>query len=268
MTMDYESWAEWYDIFYSTADNADIEFYHGICNASGGPILEIGVGTGRVAIPLARQGMEVVGVDLNEPMLKIAQQNALTVAPLQGSLKLIQADMRNFDLQRRFPVVTLPARTLLLATSEEDQLHTLCCASKHLEQAGTMAFNVFFPDPQMLEDDPDEEFLFGVIDRPAGGRYVLTAKNHFDTVSQLNNGKQIVEEIDGTGEILRRLELDVNVRYLHPEQILEMCSQVGLEVVEFWGDFKGSEITDESDEIVVIARHAKNTFQVSMPTNL
>jgi hypothetical protein len=47
-----------------------------------------------------------------------------------------------------------------------------------------------------------------------------------------------------------------------------MCGQVGLDVVEFWGDFKGSEITDESDEIVVIARHSKNTFQVSMPTNL
>jgi hypothetical protein len=47
VTMDYVAWAEWYDIFYAAADPGDIEFYHGLCRASGGPILEIGVGTGR-----------------------------------------------------------------------------------------------------------------------------------------------------------------------------------------------------------------------------
>ncbi|MDP6668164.1 MAG: class I SAM-dependent methyltransferase, partial [Dehalococcoidia bacterium] len=148
--MDYVAWAEWYDIFYSTADPGDVDFYHGLCKASGGPVLEIGVGTGRLAIPLARDGMEVVGIDLNEPMLKVAQERALEAAPLSGSLKLIQADMQNFDLKRQFPVVIIPARTLLLGTSEDEQYHALCCAAQHLEPDGTMAFNVFYPDPLML----------------------------------------------------------------------------------------------------------------------
>ena len=55
--MDYVAWAEWYDIFYAAADPGDIDFYHGLCKASGGPVLEIGVGTGRIALPLAQQGM-------------------------------------------------------------------------------------------------------------------------------------------------------------------------------------------------------------------
>lgn len=255
MTMDYVAWAEWYDIFYAAADPGDVDFYHGLCQASGGPVLEIGVGTGRIALPLAQQGMEIVGIDLFEPMLKVAQQNALDVAPLDGSLRLIQADMRDFDLKRQFPVVTIPARTLLLATTEAEQIDTLCCAAKHLAPDGTMAFNLFYPDPEMLADDPDEEFLLEVVDKPDGGRYVLTAKNRFDLETQLNHGVQIAEELDPKGEILRRQELEVVVRFLYPEQIIALCDRVGLEVIEMWGDFEGGELDEESDEIVVLARH-------------
>ena len=255
--MDYEAWAEWYDIFYAAADPGDIEFYHGLCRASGGPILEIGVGTGRLALPLAREGMEIVGIDLFEPMLKVAQQHALDVAPLSGSLKLIQADMRSFDLKRQFPVVIIPARTLLLATSEEEQIQTLCCAVQHLAPDGTMAFNLFYPDPEMLADNPDEEFLLEVVEKPDGGRFVLTAKNRFNTSSQLNHGVQIAEELDPKGEILRRQELAVNVRYLYPDQVISLCDRVGLEVIEMWGDFEGADLNEDSDEIVVIARHAE-----------
>ena len=255
MTMDYVAWAEWYDIFYAAADPGDLDFYHGLCSASGGPILEIGVGTGRIALPLAKEGMEIVGIDLFEPMLKVAQQRALDVAPLDGSLKLIQADMRDFDLKRKFPVVTIPARTLLLATTEEEQIETLCRAVQHLEDDGTMAFNLFYPDPEMLADDPDEEFLLEVVEKPDGGRFVLTAKNRFDLESQLNHGVQIAEEVDPKGEILRRQELEVVVRFLYPEQIIALCDRVGLEVIEMWGDFEGGELDEESDEIVVLARH-------------
>jgi len=255
--MDYVAWAEWYDIFYAAADPGDIGFYHGLCRASGGPILEIGVGTGRIALPLAKEGMEIVGIDLFEPMLKVAQQNALDVAPLEGSLRLIQADMRNFDLKRQFPVVTIPARTLLLATTEEEQMQTLCRAAEHLAPDGTMAFNLFYPDPEMLADDPHEEFLLEVVEKPDGGRYVLTAKNHFDLEFQLNHGVQIAEELDPKGNVLRRQELEVVVRYLYPEQIIALCDRVGLEVIEMWGDFEGGELDEESDEIVVLARHTE-----------
>ena len=67
--MNYTTWADWYDIFYSGADPAELNFYQGICKGIQGPILEIGVGTGRVSLPLAQAGMEIVGIDLFEPML-------------------------------------------------------------------------------------------------------------------------------------------------------------------------------------------------------
>ena len=107
----------------------------------------------------------------------------------------------------------------------------------------------------MLADNPDEEFLLEVVEKANGGRYVLTARNHFDTANQLNNGVQIAEELDATGEVLRREELDVTVRYLYPDQVIALCERAGLEVIEMWGDFEGADITEESEEIVVICRH-------------
>ena len=117
-----------------------------------------------------------------------------------------------------------------------------------------MAFNLFYPDPEMLGDNIEEEFLLGVVEKPGGGRYVLTAKNHFDTVTQLNHGTQIVEEVDQNGNFLSRRELGVLVRYLHPEQVIGLCDRIGLEVIEMWGDFEGSELSEDSEEIVVLAR--------------
>jgi hypothetical protein len=110
----------------------------------------------------------------------------------------------------------------------------------------------------MLADDPDEEFLLEVVEKPDGGRFVLTAKNHFDTTSQLNHGVQIAEELDPKGVVLRRQELKVVVRYLYPDQVVSLCDRVGLEVIEIWDDFEGGDVSEESDEIVVIARHANS----------
>ena len=125
-----------------------------------------------------------------------------------------------------------------------------------------MAFNLFYPDPEMLAEDPEEEFLLEVMEKPEGGRYVLTAKNHFDTVTQLNHGTQIAEELDQNGNSLRRQELDVLVRYLHPEQVINLCDLVGLEILEMWGDFEGHELNEDSEEIVVLARHTESKLAI------
>ncbi|MBM3957899.1 MAG: class I SAM-dependent methyltransferase, partial [Gemmatimonadetes bacterium] len=142
--MDYEAWADWYDVFYSLADPAEVDFYVDLARASGGPVLEIGVGTGRIAIPTAAAGIDVVGVDLHGPMLAKAREKLDRAGPLPGRIELLRADMRTLDLGGRcFPLVTIPARTLLLATSLADQRRTLRRAAAHLAPGRTLAFNVF-----------------------------------------------------------------------------------------------------------------------------
>jgi SAM-dependent methyltransferase len=120
----------------------DVQFYLEEALASGGPVLELGIGTGRIAIPAASWGLEVVGVDLSAGMLEVAREHA----ELAGvSLELHQGDIRNPPLDRRFALVMMPFRTLLHMETDADRRSVLRAVAKHLAPGGSFVFDVFTP---------------------------------------------------------------------------------------------------------------------------
>jgi SAM-dependent methyltransferase len=251
--MNYAAWAEWYDVVYSTEGPAEVDFYVDLARRSGGPVLEIGVGTGRIAVPTARAGIDVVGVDFSQEMLKAARSRLKGRLP--GRLELVEADMRTLDLGRRFKLVTIPARTLLLATTPDDQRATLDAARRHLAPGGRLALNVFVPDQQMLDDDSQTPFFWDEIVNPANGRRcLLWALDRFDTDAQTNDGLQIIEELDQAGVVTRKVYLDVRLRYLFPRELGLMLRRAGLRIIDEFGDFKGAPFDASSSEYVVVCR--------------
>ena len=105
--MDYVRWAQRYDIFYEAAPEGELEFYLNGIDRCGGTVLELGVGTGRIAIPAAAMGHDITGVDLSLPMLERARRKSAG-APLAGKLTLIEADMSTLDLKKKnFDLVTI-----------------------------------------------------------------------------------------------------------------------------------------------------------------
>lgn len=255
--MNYDAWAEWYDVVYSTAGVDDVAFYVDLAVRSGGPVLEIGCGTGRIAVPMAQAGVEVVGVDLSPAMLARALSRAAATEGAAGSIEFVQGDMRTLTLDRCFPLVIIPARTLYLALTAEEQVETLRRAREHIAPGGTIAFNAFLPDPQMIADTSETPFSMGEAVNPANGRRcVLSAINRFDPVAQTNNGTQIVEELDEDGEVARKIELDVNIRYLFPSEVHVMLEQAGLVAEHVYGDFHGAPLDEDSDEMVWVVRLA------------
>jgi ubiquinone/menaquinone biosynthesis C-methylase UbiE len=167
MSMDYDAWAEWYDVFYSTAGLDDVEFYVDLAVLSGGPVLEIGCGTGRVTLPVAAAGVDIVGVDFSPAMLVKAEKRAATTSDLGGSYEFVHGDMRTLALDRLFPLVVIPARTLYLALTPEEQVETLRRAASHMAPGGILAFNLFTPDPDLLADTSEDPFAMGEIRQPA-----------------------------------------------------------------------------------------------------
>ena len=255
--MNYSLWAEWYDVVYSAAPPDEAEFYRDLYRRAGGTLLEIGVGTGRIAVPAAKAGAEVVGVDLNQPMLDVAHRKALAASPLKGSLQLVRADMRGLELLREFALVAIPARTLLLAAAPEDQVATLCHAGRHLASGAKLVFNTFVPDPELIADREPEPFKWGETTHPeTGNRCELWAVNRFDAQSQLNRGRQIVRELDAVGGVVRSVELDVLVRYLHPAEAASMAEEAGLRVASIHGGFDGSPLREDSEEMVFVCERA------------
>jgi len=256
--MNYAAWADWYEVFYSLAGTNEIDFYVKLASQTGGPVLEIGVGTGRIAIPTAAAGIDVVGVDLHEPMLAKAREKLVAARPLPGGVELVRADMRELDLgDRRFPLVTVPARTLLLAATPDGQRRTLRRAAAHLLPGGTLAFNAFVPDPDLLAEGSQTPFSIGEAIHPVTGRRCrLSAVNRFDTRTQTNRGTQIAEELDDDGSVLRRVELDVHIRYLYPAEAHALIESAGLVVACAYGTFDRSPLAEHSEEMIFLCHRA------------
>src|SRR3954452_15685819 len=113
----YDAIARVYDPW-SVSVTEDVPFYLAEAERSGGPVLELGVGTGRIAVPIAAAGIEVIGVDLSAGMLEVARERA-ELAGVQIDLR--QGDMRDPPVQGQFPLVLCPFRSLLHMETDEDR---------------------------------------------------------------------------------------------------------------------------------------------------
>jgi SAM-dependent methyltransferase len=138
---DYDRWCR--------SVTEDIDFYVELALASGGPVLELGVGSGRIAVPTALAGVPVVGVDLSPEMLDLAWARAL---PHRISLRLVRADMRQLPDLGRFALVTVPFRALLHLRDDDERLALLTAVRDLLLPGGRLAFDVFHPDRIDIEE--------------------------------------------------------------------------------------------------------------------
>ena len=257
----YDDWAEIYDAVYSYV-RSDIPMYGHFAIESGGPVLELGVGTGRVAIPTARLGVDVVGVDSSEAMLNVAARKLAALRPPpSGALELVAADMRDFDLRdenggrRKFPLATIPFRGFLALMTVEDQMRALRNIRRHLTADGLLVFNIFVPDPDMaLERGDVPRHLTDVPDAEAGITRVLYQQSAYDFHAQIVSIRMIIEELDDAGVMRRRLYRDYDLRYCHRWEVHHLLRLCGYEVDALYGDFDLSEFDESSTEMVWVAR--------------
>ena len=256
--MDFDQWAEWYDVYYSNVPEVETSFYVDLATDSGGPVLEIGVGTGRIAIPTVSAGVNVTGVDFSRAMLDRAEAKLRHAPTPTGNLSLVIGDMREFDLGESFPLVTIPSNTLLLALTQEDQIRMLQCAAHHLEPDGRLVFDVFVPGPDLLADREVTPFVWGETVHPdTGNRVVMSATNCVDGATQINRETQIFEEYDGAGQMIRRAVLPIELRYLFPAECHALVEQAGLVAEEVLGGFEGQPLSEDSEEMIFVCRRAQ-----------
>lgn len=145
----YDAIARVYDPW-SVSVVEDVPFYLEEAVRSGGPVLELGVGTGRVAVPVAAAGIEVVGLDLSEGMLEVARERAALVGV---ELDLRQGDMRDPPVDGEFPLVIAPFRSLLHMETDGDRRLALRAVARGLSpDNGRFVFDVFSPSAEDIAD--------------------------------------------------------------------------------------------------------------------
>ena len=249
----YDDWADVYDSIYAYV-REDIPFYVREAVRSGGPVLELGCGTGRVTVSISQAGIDIVGLDNSAGMLERAGSKARDLEPGHGSIDLQMGDMREFSLDRNFPLIIVPFRGFLSLLSVEDQITCLANVRSHLAPDGRLIFNVFVPDPQMLVEDEDAAFhLRDVTDPDTGRTSIVWQQTRVDNHNQVLSVRLIVDETDRQGKVGNRFYCDYRIRYAHRFEILHLLERCGFEVVDLYGDFDGTPFDDESGEMVWVA---------------
>ena len=140
----YDNIARIYDPWSRTVTE-DVSFYVAEAVQSGGPVVELGVGTGRIAVPIALEGVRVIGVDSSRGMLEVAAEQA-ALAGVELDLRF--GDLREPPIEGKFPLVIIPFRSLLHMQTDADRRSALAAVRGLLAPDGRFIFDVFTPDSE------------------------------------------------------------------------------------------------------------------------
>ena len=255
---EYALVADFYDHVVPYRERADVAFFVDAAQKAGGPVLEIGCGTGRVLIPTARAGIDVVGLDLSPRMLDICRERLRSEpASVQSRVRLVHGDMRSFDLGASFALATMPFRPFQHLLTVDDQLQCLSAVRRHLVDGGFLVLDVFNPWLEMLgapavgvETGEEPEF-----EMPDGRRVV---RRHLtvacDRSAQVNLFELIyyVTQPAGTTE---RLVHRFPFRYIFRFEAEHLLARAGFEVEHLYGDYDRSPYGSKyPGELIFVAR--------------
>ncbi|MCI0777130.1 MAG: class I SAM-dependent methyltransferase [Chloroflexi bacterium] len=237
----------------------DIEFFLGLAkeaDAAGHPVLELATGTGRIAIPIARAGVRVVGLDLSEAMLAQAAEKSSELE----NVRWVRGEMKSFDLQEKFGLVCIPFRSFQHLLTVADQIACLECIHRHLVPGGRLALNIFNPDIVVMGQWLGAK-LGGVQRRrddyvnPKTERVVKAWETRaYHTGSQELEATFIDEELDDGGVVVSKVYRGLRLRYLFRYEMEHLLARCGFEIEDLFGDCVGTPFGDTSPEMVFVAR--------------
>ena len=237
----------------------DLAFYRRTARAVGGPVLELGCGSGRVLVPLVRDGFRVVGIDRSAPMLRGARGRLLRLPPsARARAALLRADMRRFSLAATFPLIVAPFNALMHLYHPDAMLRCLRCVREHLAPGGRFVFDVVNPNPRMLARDesrrgPRTRFL-----HPTDGRaYRYSTSHHYDQTRQIAYVRIYYEPLDGgRGRVVRLAH-----RMFFPRELEVFLRMGGFRMVERLGGFSGEPLDNRAlSQVCVAASDGESAF--------
>jgi SAM-dependent methyltransferase len=223
----------------------DVEFYIEQARRSGGPVLDLGGGTGRVAWPLAEAGFDVTSLDLSAPMLARSESKRALASPAaRGRVALVHADVRDFDLPTAFGLVITPGRVFQLLLTPDDQRAALATIHRHLRPNGVLVLQLFDPllDVCVAFDGVPENTDRGTVVLPDSGHQVTRHVLHrtTDPLNQLLTEVWEFTELDDAGTALRRDRETLRMRWTYRYEMRYLLEAAGFEIEADYSDFRGS----------------------------
>lgn len=228
----YDGIARLYDAW-STGVIEDISFYVEEALAAGGPVVELGVGTGRIAIPTAAAGVDVIGVDSSAEMLEVCAEQA-RAAGVAERLDLRVGDLRRPPVEERVSLVTCPFRAYLHLASDEERLEALAAARELLLPGGRLVFDVFAPSADDIEE--------------THGRWMEREPGIFERADWDSAAQTLTLSVRG-----EKGESSMTLWWLEPQRWQALLAEAGFSVEACYGWFDRRPY-DGGEDVVWVAR--------------
>lgn len=244
----------------STGLPGDEAFYVEEAQKTGQDVLEVGCGTGRILLPIARAGISIVGLDPSHEMLEIGRRKISSQSPeVQSRIELVEGDVRSIHLDRKFKLAIIPYRAFLHLLTVDDQIAGLENLHRHLEPGGRLVFNVF--DPRYEAFVARSSALGEVVTRvqefthPENGRRVVLYNSvHYDRTAQLLIEQRIFEELDDDGRVLDRVHATLRLRYVFRYEMEHLLARCGFRIEALYGDFNRGPFEPGNEQVWVAIR--------------
>jgi SAM-dependent methyltransferase len=255
---------------YDVLENDDgVAFYTALAQETGGPVLEIACGTGRVTIPIARHGLDVTGLDVVPQMLDQARRKSAGLP-----IRWVAADGRDFDLGQRFRLIFLTGNAFQQFLTNADQDGLLRGAHAHLHDEGLFAFetrNPVWPTPAnrayfdavieqsrqrggffALLEDRDEEFPWQTYTATDGREIRESLTQTYDPIAQILRLTSHERWHEGDQEHTRIAH--ESLRFTFPQELAALLTHHGFTIIRRYGDWDRSPLTPTSRSIIVVCR--------------
>jgi SAM-dependent methyltransferase len=255
--LDAGSRAHYEDADYYTATYRgridDVQHYVGVATRLGGPVLEYGVGNGRIALPIARHGHAVTGVDHVKAMLDDLRARLRDEpAEVRARVAMKQGDMRSVDLRERFPLVICPFNAALHLYVRRDVERFLARVRAHLRPRGRFVCDLSVPIPKDLARNPARAYSVTPFRHPSDGRLVEN-REYFD-YDRVRQVLFVSMEFEPVGKPREAWMTPLAHRQFFPQEWEALLHYNGFEVEDVYGDFHGGPLDRASDVMVWHAR--------------
>jgi SAM-dependent methyltransferase len=229
----------------------DVQHYRRLAEAARGDVLELGCGSGRLLVPLVKDGHSVVGVDLAAPMLRRCQERLDRLGEAGRRAQLVHTDFRTLRMRRRFPLIVCPFNAFQHLYSRSDVERFLDVVRRHLQPGGRFAFDIMHPDLKWLSRDPRRRWARTRFRHPTTGRPMIYSTSLvYDPPLQLAFMRIYYERADGKTERVVQL----THRHFFPRELEALLHYNRWEIERHEGDFEGGPLEPGSEQQVLVCR--------------
>ncbi len=221
-----------------------VPFYVKCAKKFGSPVLELASGTGRITIPIAKEGLSVIGLDFSEKMLDQAIRKSKESIL---NIEWVKGDMTNFSLNKKFSTIIMPGAAMNWIVDNKSIENCLICVKKHLTQKGRFIFDVFNPDLDILQRNGSKIYPMYEYPNPDGEETVcVTGSNTYDKVSQINYFNSYYKFED------KKIVKELKLRMFFPQELDALLYYNGFIIDNKYGTFEEEPFNSDSNQQIII----------------